>query len=117
MAGSFRIASARFVGGAISRIANLVGIAMDGSDDEIYRILPRRLRMCGKAIGRRHQLIGIRLRSRIRAYVVDRLTKQELFVKIRFIVMQKRILRADIDLDPDLRSLSVLLALRHSETS
>ena len=71
---------------------------MDGSDDEIDGIFPSRLGMCGKPIGRRHQLIGVWLRSRICSYVVDRLTKQELFVKIRLIVMEKRILRPDIDL-------------------
>ena len=93
----------------VSRRCNLensyfVWIAMDSFNDEVYRILLGRLCVLSKPIGRRNQVIGSRLWARVRADIINGWSKQELFVKVRLKVMQKRILRADVDLDSPFKS-------------
>ena len=77
---------------------------MDSFNDEVYRILMGRLGVLRKPIGRGNQVIGTRLWARVRADIINGWSKQELFVKVRLIVVQKWILRPDVD-------------LRHSATS
>src|SRR6185369_9325157 len=88
----------------VSRRCNLenryfVRIAMDSFNNEVYRILMGRFCVLRKPIGRRNQVIGTRRWARVRADIVNRWSKQELFVKVRLIVMQQWILRTDVDLD------------------
>src|SRR5215510_8810241 len=88
----------------VSRRCNLenryfMGITMDSFNDEVYRILFGRFCMLRKSIGRGDKVIGTRLWRRVRADIINGWAKQELFVKVRLIVVQKWILRADVHLD------------------
>src|SRR6185369_2449269 len=88
----------------VSRRRNLenryfVRIAMDSFNDEVYRILMGRFGVLRKPIGRWNQVVRTRRWARVRADIINGWSKQELFVKVRLVVMQKGILRTDIDLD------------------
>ncbi len=48
---------------------------MDRFNDEIDRVLPGRLCVCGKPIGWRDKLVRIRLRAGVRTYIINRLPK------------------------------------------
>src|SRR6185369_14528216 len=87
----------------VSRRGNLenryfMRIAMDSFNYEVDGVFMGRFCVLRKPIGRRNQVVGTRLWGRVRADIINRWTKQELFVKVRLEVVQQWILRADVDL-------------------
>src|ERR1700745_3505996 len=73
---------------------------MDCFDNEVHSILLRRLGVRGKSIGWWDQVARARwLRLSVGANILGSRSKQLHFVKVRLVIVQKWILRADINLD------------------